>query len=156
MTVLMIWLTCSYCGLSGYSYRSCANYVFKPSDFVMHRNGLHCPCGPWIVGSSHTRKLAERPLSTAKHSCFLIYMRCVNGLTRSFTRSNKHGEQMDAILRHWRTDDAVALGRIFERADDALLSNMPDDRSVGGARTWIETITGAEAEDEVCAFAIVD
>lgn len=63
---------------------------------------------------------------------------------------------MDAILRHWRTDDAVALGRIFERADDALLSNMPDDRSVGGARTWIETITGAEAEGEVCAFAIVD
>lgn len=63
---------------------------------------------------------------------------------------------MTAILRHWRTDDAVALGRIFERADDALLSNIPDDRSVGGARSWIETITGAEAEGEVCALAIVD
>ncbi|WP_210602634.1 GNAT family N-acetyltransferase [Brevibacterium oceani] len=63
---------------------------------------------------------------------------------------------MSAILRHWRTEDAEALAEVYEQADDALLSNIPDDRSLVGARTWIETITGAEAEGKVCAFVIVD
>jgi ribosomal-protein-alanine N-acetyltransferase len=63
---------------------------------------------------------------------------------------------MSAVLRRWRADDAAALGRIFERADDALLSNIPDDRSPAGARVWIESITGAEEEGTACAFAIGD
>ncbi|WP_166972638.1 GNAT family N-acetyltransferase [Brevibacterium atlanticum] len=63
---------------------------------------------------------------------------------------------MNAVLRRWRGDDAAALGHVFEQADDALLSNIPDDRSPAGARAWIETITDAEVEGKVCAFAIVD
>jgi RimJ/RimL family protein N-acetyltransferase len=63
---------------------------------------------------------------------------------------------MNAILRPWRRDDAAALGEIFAQADAALLSNIPDDRSIEGARSWIATITGAVAEGSASAFAIVD
>ncbi len=47
------------------------------------------------------------------------------------------------------------LGAVYERADDVLLSNIPDDRTIDGARTWIETVTGAEATGDLCARAIV-
>ncbi|MGC3020110.1 GNAT family N-acetyltransferase [Brevibacterium sp. FAM 24630] len=63
---------------------------------------------------------------------------------------------MNANLRRWRDDDAAGLGRVFEQADAALLSNVPDDRSPDGARKWIEIVTGSEAEGKVCAFAVVD
>lgn len=63
---------------------------------------------------------------------------------------------MDAVLRPWRPDDATALVEIYAHADDALLSNIPDDRSTDGARSWIETVTAAEAEGNVCTSAIVD
>ena len=62
---------------------------------------------------------------------------------------------MNAIVRPWHSDDAGALAEVFERADDALLSNIPDDRTITGARAWIETITDAEAAGELCARAIV-
>ena len=62
---------------------------------------------------------------------------------------------MNAIVRPWHSDDADALAEVFERADDALLSNIPDDRTITGARAWIETITDAEAAGELCARAIV-
>ncbi len=63
---------------------------------------------------------------------------------------------MSAILRPWHSGDAEALAEVYERADDALLSNIPDDRSVDGARTWIASITHAEAAGDLCARAIVD
>ncbi|WP_172174363.1 GNAT family N-acetyltransferase [Brevibacterium sp. CT2-23B] len=66
---------------------------------------------------------------------------------------------MSAILRPWQSGasgDAEALAEVYERADDALLSNIPDDRTIGGARTWLETITDAEAAGDLCARAIVD
>ena len=63
---------------------------------------------------------------------------------------------MNAILRPWHSDDADALAEVFERADDALLSNIPDDRTIAGAQAWIETITDAEAAGDLCARAIVD
>ncbi|UZD61206.1 GNAT family N-acetyltransferase [Brevibacterium sp. JSBI002] len=66
---------------------------------------------------------------------------------------------MSAILRPWQSGasgDAEALAEVYERADDALLSNIPDDRTIGGARTWLETITDAEAAGDLCARAIID
>ncbi|WP_423059113.1 GNAT family N-acetyltransferase [Brevibacterium linens] len=63
---------------------------------------------------------------------------------------------MNAIVRPWHSDDAGALAEVFERADDALLSNIPDDRTIAGAQAWIETITDAEAAGDLCARAIVD
>ena len=63
---------------------------------------------------------------------------------------------MNAILRPWHSDDAEALAEVFERADDALLSNIPDDRTIAGAQAWIETITDAEAAGDLCARVIAD
>ncbi|MGC2942452.1 MULTISPECIES: GNAT family N-acetyltransferase [unclassified Brevibacterium] len=63
---------------------------------------------------------------------------------------------MRALLRPWKSDDAETLREVYQQADAALLSNIPDDRTIDGARAWIETITGAEAEGKICAFAIVD
>ncbi len=47
------------------------------------------------------------------------------------------------------------LGAVYEQADGALLSNIPDDRTIDGARAWIETVTGAEAVGDLCARVIV-
>ena len=63
---------------------------------------------------------------------------------------------MSAILRPWHSGDAEALTEVYGRADDALLSNIPDDRTIAGARTWITTVTDAEAAGNLCARAIVD
>ena len=63
---------------------------------------------------------------------------------------------MNAIVRPWHSDDAGALAEVFERADDALLSNIPDDRTITGAQAWIETITDAEAAGDLCALVIAD
>ncbi|SDS45351.1 Protein N-acetyltransferase, RimJ/RimL family [Brevibacterium siliguriense] len=62
---------------------------------------------------------------------------------------------MSAILRPWKSGDAEALAGVYERADDALLSNIPDDRTIVGAQTWITSITDAEAAGDLCARAIV-
>ena len=63
---------------------------------------------------------------------------------------------MSFELRRWQRDDAVVLAEIYSTADPALLSNIPDDRSLNGARSWIESITDAEAEGRIRAFAIVE
>ena len=62
---------------------------------------------------------------------------------------------MADFLRHWRRDDADALADIYDRADADLLSNLPDDRSLTGAQTWLEWVRGAEEQGSVAAFAIV-
>lgn len=63
---------------------------------------------------------------------------------------------MSAFLRSWRSGDVDPLADIYEHADEALLSNIPDDRSLDGARSWIENTRAAEAEGRTRAFAIVD
>ncbi|MFP3397921.1 GNAT family N-acetyltransferase [Brevibacterium sp. H602] len=65
---------------------------------------------------------------------------------------------MNAMLRPWQagaSGDAEALAEVYKRADEALLSNIPDDRTIGGARTWLETITDAEDAGDLCARPIV-
>lgn len=63
---------------------------------------------------------------------------------------------MSFELRRWQRDDAAVLAEIYSTADPALLSNIPDDRSLNGARSWIESITDAEAGQTTRAFAIVE
>lgn len=63
---------------------------------------------------------------------------------------------MVEFLRHWKREDAAELAEIYSTADPALLSNLPDDRSIDGARTWLESITDAEAGERMRAFAIVE
>lgn len=62
---------------------------------------------------------------------------------------------MADFLRHWRRDDADALADIYARADTDLISNIPDDRSLAGAQTWLEWVRGAEERGAAAAFAIV-
>ncbi|HCG56962.1 MULTISPECIES: GNAT family protein [Brevibacterium] len=62
---------------------------------------------------------------------------------------------MAEFLRHWHRDDADALADIYARADTDLLSNIPDDRSLAGAHTWIDWIRAAEGEGAAVAFAIM-
>ena len=45
---------------------------------------------------------------------------------------------MNAFLRSWRAEDADALAEVYASADADLTGNIPDDRSLDGARAWIE------------------
>ncbi|SMX72480.1 GNAT family N-acetyltransferase [Brevibacterium antiquum] len=62
---------------------------------------------------------------------------------------------MAEFLRHWHRDDADALADIYARADTDLLSNIPGDRSLAGAQSWLEQICAAQDEGTAAAFAIV-
>src|SRR5699024_7686670 len=51
---------------------------------------------------------------------------------------------MNAFLRSWRAEGAGALAEVYASADADLTGNIPDDRSLDGARAWIEQIHRAE------------
>src|SRR5699024_7746151 len=62
---------------------------------------------------------------------------------------------MNAFLRSWRADDADALAEVYASADADLTGNIPDDRSLDGARAWIEQIHRAETAGTASAYVLV-
>ena len=62
---------------------------------------------------------------------------------------------MNAFLRSWRAEDADALAEVYASADADLTGNIPDDRSLDGARAWIEQIHRAETAGTASAYVLV-
>src|SRR5699024_9325509 len=82
---------------------------------------------------------------------------CLGRVGRARVRRGARREsgRMNAFLRSWRADDADALAEVYASADADLTGNIPDDRSLDGARAWIEQIHRAETAGTASAYVLV-
>src|SRR5699024_10546546 len=62
---------------------------------------------------------------------------------------------MNAFPRSWRAGGADALAEAYARADAGLTGHSPRDRSLDGARAWIEQIHRAETAGTASAYVLV-